>query len=116
MTGRNTERELNEEKEARRQRDAYIWKWICRILVVSMVIFWLYKGLEPGWRWLALVSILLGVNEFVSPKISKDDKDGSFSISFGQDKRDSKKEDHGGAESPPISSDRTSLGFVGAVG
>jgi hypothetical protein len=42
----------------------FIWRWLCRVIVIVLVAYWLIGGSEPSERWIGLIALLLGVNEF----------------------------------------------------
>lgn len=91
----------------RREVDSdYIWKWICRLVVLVLIFYWVLQGLEPTERWIGLIVILLGLNEFSAKK----DKHGKgFSLSIRQNKELPESTDDNKSGDPPVSVDRTSM-------
>lgn len=98
MLGRNGKRELSDT----------IWKWICRALVVFLTLGWYFRGTDPSERWIGLIVILLGLNEWRA-KIGGDRDERSYNLSLRKVKEVPKQTDHSGSEPPTLFVDR---GFV----
>lgn len=92
-----------ENETRKREIDSdYVWKWLCRLVVLILIFYWLFNGLDPTERWIGLIVILLGLNEFSARK----DKHGKgFSISVRQDKEVSRRDDNEGPSDPSLSID-----------
>lgn len=82
----------------------FIWRWTCRALVVILVFYWIFNGSEPSERWIGLIALLLGVNEF-RVKIEKKDNDKIAESNSSKDKRVSEQGYQGEGEPPSLFAD-----------
>lgn len=108
---------MSNEREKDELLSEHIWKWIVRLVILALIGYWVFNGLEPTERWIGLITILLSFNEF-RIKRSKDGEGGgrSFSISLRESKKMDGGADKEGPESSSIHSDCTSMVAKWAIG
>lgn len=100
-SGRTRKRDLNENPKKGMDSD-FVWKWICRALVVFLTVGWYNAGTEPSERWIGLIVILLGLNEFVNVKKKKDSGGEGYSIVLRKGKELSEREDYEEERGPSL--------------
>lgn len=103
MAGRTDKRELDE-KQRKRDSD-FIWLWICRLVVLVLIFYWLIKESEPTDKWILLIGLLLGVNEIVRFGVKKSSDDESVSITLRKNKSPVKPKDDSRSEFAAVSFD-----------
>lgn len=62
--------------ELRLLDEELVWRWMVRITIIGLILWWAAKGLEPSERWIGLIVILLGGTNFLSLR-KKDSDEGS---------------------------------------
>lgn len=88
----------------------FVWRWICRIVVLVLVGYWIFNDLTPNNGWILFVSMLLGLNEFRVKRGNSED-DESYSISLGRPKKLPEPGHKGEGESTPLRADRYIVPF-----
>lgn len=80
--------------------EEFVWRWLVRITILGLILWWAFRGLEPSNSWIGLIAILLGGTSFLPSRKNRDpeDKEEQDASTLGKVKRVPKAEDHSRSE------------------